>query len=160
MKFHSEALVEGMHSVALNQLTLLNENLYNRKYKKLDKIKKLDLNKKALFSRMMLSYFNIGVQQEHLKRHTDCEVSYNRSRSLASMIGDKDILKRLSKSANKESNKNSHYNSFNHNSSLNSKVNNNNSQNSIFQTFDLSELKYKYLNLNNFPYFIYNFFIE
>jgi len=81
LKFHSEAIVEGMHSVALNQLTLLNENLYNRKYNKLDKINKLDSNKKALFSRMMLSYFNIGVQQEHLKRHTDCEISYNRSRA-------------------------------------------------------------------------------
>lgn len=46
---------------------------------------------------MMLSYFNIGVQQEHLKRYSDCEVSYNRSRIIANIINDKGILKRLTK---------------------------------------------------------------
>lgn len=86
-----------MQSVALNQLTLLNENLYNRKYKKLDKLKQMDASKKSLYNRMMLSYFNIGVQQEHLKRYSDCEVSYNRSRAIASLINDRGILKRLTK---------------------------------------------------------------
>ena len=86
-----------MQSVALNQLSLLNENLYNRKYKKVDKLKQIDANKKALYNRMMLSYFNIGVQQEHLKRYSDCEVSYNRSRAIAGLINDKAILRRLTK---------------------------------------------------------------
>jgi len=86
-----------MQSVALNQLSLLNENLYNRKYNKLDKAKQMDANKKSLYNRMMLSYFNIGVQQEHLKRYSDCEVSYNRSRGIASLINDKAILRRLTK---------------------------------------------------------------
>jgi hypothetical protein len=86
-----------MQSVALNQLTLLNENLYNRKFKKLDKTTKLNSSKKSLYNRMMLSYFNIGVQQEHLKRYGDSEVSYNRSRTIASIINDKGILKRLTK---------------------------------------------------------------
>jgi hypothetical protein len=86
-----------MQSVALNQLTLLNENLYNRKFKKLDKTSKMNSYKKSLYNRMMLSYFNIGVQQEHLKRYSDCEVSYNRSRIIASTINDKGILKRLTK---------------------------------------------------------------
>lgn len=100
-----------MQSVALNQLTLLNENLYNRKFQKLNKNKSLDLIKKSLYSRMMLAYFNIGVQQEYLKRSNDCEVSYNRSRALANLIGDKAILKRLSKSANNSKNMNTNNNS-------------------------------------------------
>ena len=85
-----------MQSVALNQLSLLNENLYNRKYQKLDKLKHMDASKKSLYNRMMLSYFNIGVQQEHLKRYLDAEVSYGRSRAIASLVNDKAILKRLS----------------------------------------------------------------
>ena len=130
-----------MQSVALNQLTLLNENLYNRKYNKLDKSSKLDSNKKALNSRMMLSYFNIGVQQEHLKRTSDCEVSYNRSRALATIIGDKEIVKRLSKSTNNNSNRNSNNNnSYYANSANNSKNNNFSSQNNNNNT-------------QNFPYF-------
>jgi len=133
-----------MHSVALNQLTLLNENLYNRKFKKLDK-PNLNSQKKALYSRMMLSYFNIGVQQEHLKRHTDCEVSYNRSRNLASLIGDKEIVKRLSKSVNNVNSKHSHSNSHVQNLSNNSKNNHNNSNNfvnnSLYST-EVSEIKY------------------
>lgn len=97
MKRYDEALVEGMQSVAFNQLSLLNENLYNRKYKKFDKLKRIDANKKSLYNRMMLSYFNIGVQQEHLKRYSDCDVSYNRARGIASLINDKGIMKRLTK---------------------------------------------------------------
>lgn len=125
LKLYNDALLEGIQSVAFNQLTLLNENLYNRKYNKLDNSKRLDSNKKALYSRMMLSYFNIGVQQEHLKRTADCEISYNRSRALASVIGDKEIIKRLSKSANANSNKNSNNNNtYNVNSANSSKLNN------------------------------------
>lgn len=97
MKRYDEALVEGMQSVAFNQLSLLNENLYNRKYKKFDKLKRIDANKKSLYNRMMLSYFNIGVQQEHLKRYSDCDVSYNRARGIAFLINDKGIMKRLTK---------------------------------------------------------------
>lgn len=130
-----------MQSVAFNQLTLLNENLYNRKYKKLEKSRNLDANKKGLYSRMMLSYFNIGVQQEHLKRTTDCEISYRRSKALAAVIGDKEIMKRLSKSVNNNANKNSNNNSHYVNSANESKINNysmhniNNTQN--FQNFTL-----------------------
>lgn len=133
-----------MQSVALNQLSLLNENLYNRKYKKLEKSKNLDAHKKALYSRMMLSYFNIGVQQEHLKRNNDCEISYNRSRALAQIIGDKEIVKRLSKSVNgnNTNNKNANNSSYIQNSANNSKMNINNnfpSQNSTnnFPNFTL-----------------------
>lgn len=150
LKNFNDALIEGMHSLALNQLTLLNENLYNRKYKKSEK-PRLDVNKKSLYSRMMLSYFNIGVQQEHLKRHTDCEVSYNRSRALASVIGDKEIQKRLSKSVtNDKQNKNSTNVSYNQNSANNSKINNynfsssnssNNYQNFTLYSPEISEIK-------------------
>ncbi len=103
---------------------------------------------------MMLSYFNIGVQQEHLKRNTDCETSYHRSRALAAVIGDKEIIKRLSKSANNAGNKNpNNNNSIQVNSSNNSKMNNfslqnnsnNNTQNfpnfTVYST-DASEIKY------------------
>lgn len=86
-----------MQSVAFNQLSLLNENLYNRKYKKYDKLRQMDTSKRSLYNRMMLSYFNIGVQQEHLKRYIDCEVSYNRSKAIAGLINDKGIIKRLTK---------------------------------------------------------------
>lgn len=154
LKLYNDALLEGMQSVAFNQLTLLNENLYNRKYNKLDKTKSLNSNKKALYSRMMLSYFNIGVQQEHLKRTSDCEISYNRSRALAAVIGDKEIIKRLSKSANTAGNRNSNSNNNNSNhviSSHNSRNNfsmqnnsNNNTQNLpnfTLYSADSSEIK-------------------
>ncbi len=142
-----------MQSVAFNQLSLLNENLYNRKYNKLEKSRNLDSKKKALYSRMMLSYFNIGVQQEHLKRTSDCEISYNRSRAFAAIIGDKEIAKRLSKSANNNLNKNSNNSSYQqvksaNNSKLNSySLHNNNSNNTQnFPNFtlysaDSSEIK-------------------
>jgi len=150
LKSYNDALLEGMQSVAFNQLTLLNENLYNRKYKKLKKSRNLNSDKKALYSRMMLSYFNIGVQQEHLKRTADCEASYNRSRALAEVIGDKEIIKRLSKSANNTANKNSNNNSHYVISANESKINNskqnsnNNTQNFLNFTLystDTNEIK-------------------
>lgn len=134
-----------MHSLALNQLTLLNENLYNRKYNKLDKTRNvLDSSKKALFSRMMLSYFNIGVQQEYMKRNLDCEVSYGKSRNLANKIGDKAILKRLSNSSNKKTSSN--YNLSHSNSNLNNKHNQSgsnvgNSQNFTLYSPEINEIK-------------------
>lgn len=132
-----------MQSVAFNQLSLLNENLYNRKYKKYDKFKTLDSNKKALYSRMMLSYFNIGVQQEHLKRYVDSEISYNRSRGIASLINDKAILKRLTKSQSKlaKGTSNSIYDRSNSNVSKIQSVRSSTKDHSNFPNFSLYNIE-------------------
>lgn len=55
LKNYNDALLNGMHSLVLNQLDDLTNRLYNKNSEK----KNMNL---------VLSYYNLGVQQEFLKR--------------------------------------------------------------------------------------------
>ena len=93
LKAYNDSLLSGMQSLALNQFTYLN-NLYSSKNLKKrfnieeehennkeeeDTYKETSSNENKPTINLILSYYNIGVQQEFLKRFKDSDISFKKS---------------------------------------------------------------------------------
>lgn len=86
-------MLDGMSSLALNQATLLFKNLNGEK------------NKFNNNTSLMLSYYNLAVQQEFLKRDIDARTSYSyceliaqkESKLTGSNHGENPLFKKLKK---------------------------------------------------------------
>lgn len=93
LKNYYDAFMNGLHSLTLNQLTILNEKMINRK----NKIS----TAKTDSSILTVSYWNVGVQQEYLKRIHDCKLSFDKSRNFSAngsgkkLTIDKKFLKKI-----------------------------------------------------------------
>jgi vacuolar-type H+-ATPase subunit I/STV1 len=115
LKNYQDALLSGMQSLALNQLNLLNKNFKAREPKS-DKInneiadenneeknvkqtkEKSTVNTISSTSanNLVLSYYNLGVQQEFLKREHDAKVSFSESENCSKkFMTDPLLLKKL-----------------------------------------------------------------
>jgi hypothetical protein len=85
-----ESLLHGMQALALNGLSLVNLKLNAPK----------EEIRTELLDTLSLSYYNLGVQQEFLKRKVDSEVSFAKSEQFSN-IKTKKIVKEKIKKYNK-----------------------------------------------------------
>jgi hypothetical protein len=74
---HQDAIVSALQSLALNQLQVIAKKS-DDKGKMMSSFDKTELSPTNM--ELSLSYYNLGVQQEYLKRGSDSEVSFEMSR--------------------------------------------------------------------------------
>jgi hypothetical protein len=88
MKNYHEGLVNSMQALALSQL----QNIFKNKGGNSDEkpvtsgsfknVTTIGSNNKSNDIGISLNYYNLGVQQEYMRRKKDCEISYNLSKRL------------------------------------------------------------------------------
>ena len=81
LKNYQEALNEGMQSLALNQLTKINNKFFGSS--------STNKNSESLNKVETLSYYNIGVQQEFLNRMKDSKISFKNATEITNLNSDK-----------------------------------------------------------------------
>jgi hypothetical protein len=79
MKNYHDGLINSMHALALSQL----QNILKKKNNANDEkaITTVSIKNSNIIGEVDLSlnYYNLGVQQEYMRRKNDCEISYNLS---------------------------------------------------------------------------------
>jgi hypothetical protein len=106
LKNYHDALIDGMHSLALYQLTFLNSKLDGKKNAgDMNNIDNTVISSNS--NNLVLSYYNLGVQQEFLKRFEDSTTSFNKSQSCVKINStDKNLINKLNSCNKKNPQKN------------------------------------------------------
>jgi len=112
LNLHHESLINGLHSLAINRLSSLMDKLNNRinnnnQAQENRKESEENNNKKDILNNQnfSISYYNIAVQQEFLKRNEDSKISFSLAKlyELSKSSSSQNLTQKIS--VNKDQNK-------------------------------------------------------